>query len=187
MQLIVLRTMIIFFLCVLTVPFFMDTFYYSRFEMLGECFEVLAKSLYKQGLHKLSEEQIAVQIKRFVNVSVDFADSPLIDLRSTYYNYTIDTLDTYRESDQYKFSTSALSYYANVTNFNMTATFSGRKHNTMQSILGFSAYIWYYILVTMIMLWIKRHIELQVVIPFNSLLEKIWSLIIDPMVVVSTN
>lgn len=69
----------------------------------------------------------------------------------------------------------------------MAATFSGRKHNTMQSILGFCAYVWYYILVFMIMLWIKRHIELQVVIPFNSLLEKIWSLIIDPMVVVSTN
>lgn len=41
MQLIVFRTMIIFFLCVLTVPFFMDTFYYSRHEMLDENFNML--------------------------------------------------------------------------------------------------------------------------------------------------
>jgi hypothetical protein len=80
MQLIVLRTMIIFFLCVLTVPFFMDTFYYSRFEMLGECFDVLAISLYRQGIPNLTEEKIAVQIKRFINVTRKFEDSPLLEI-----------------------------------------------------------------------------------------------------------
>jgi hypothetical protein len=68
----------------------------------------------------------------------------------------------------------------------MSATFSGRKYNQLQSVLGLGAYAWYGVLVFFIVLWIKRHIEVQVVIPFNSLLEKIWSLIIDPMLVVSS-
>ncbi len=53
--------------------------------------------------------------------------------------------------------------------------------------LGFAAYLWYFIMIFFIIFWIQRHIERKVVIPFNSLFEKIWLIIIDPMVVVSTN
>ena len=69
----------------------------------------------------------------------------------------------------------------------LSAIFSGRRHNSLQTILGFAAYIWYFIMIFFIVLWIQRHIEKKVVIPFNSLFEKIWLIIIDPMVVVSNN
>ena len=52
--------------------------------------------------------------------------------------------------------------------------------------LGLAAYVWYFIMIFFIVFWIQRHIEDKVVIPFNSLYEKIWLLIIDPMVLVST-
>jgi hypothetical protein len=37
--------MMIFFLCVSSAPFFMDTFYYSRFEMVEECFMTLYNTI----------------------------------------------------------------------------------------------------------------------------------------------
>jgi hypothetical protein len=57
----------------------------------------------------------------------------------------------------------------------------------IQSTLGLAAYLWYFIMILFIVFWIKRHIELQVVIPFNSLFEKIWLIIIDPMIVVKSS
>ena len=39
MRLILLRTMTIFFLCVISAPLFMDTLYYYRNEMVKECFQ----------------------------------------------------------------------------------------------------------------------------------------------------
>jgi hypothetical protein len=51
--------------------------------------------------------------------------------------------------------------------------------------LGIFAYGWYSVLVSAIVYCINRRIEDEVVIPFNSLKENIWSLIIDPMIVIS--
>jgi hypothetical protein len=41
MQLIIQRVMLIFLLCVITVPFLMENFYWSRKEMLSHYFDTL--------------------------------------------------------------------------------------------------------------------------------------------------
>ena len=69
----------------------------------------------------------------------------------------------------------------------MKAVFNNNEINILWSILAIGGYIWYLIVVYVIIYWIKLHIEKQVVVPFNSLFEKIWSLIINPMIIISAN
>lgn len=63
--------------------------------------------------------------------------------------------------------------------------FTRRDYNALYSILGMAAYIWYFILILVMIIVINKDIEVQVLHPFNALFEKIWSLIIDPMLVVN--
>jgi len=99
---------------------------------------------------------------------------PLIYFESPYLNFTAPNYQIYRDYDCYVFTDGPLK-----------AVFSGKYRNSILTILGLSAYIWYFILIFFIIYWIKQHIEKQVIIPFNSLFEKIWLMIIDPMMVVS--
>lgn len=93
-------------------------------------------------------------------------------------------MSIFRESDEYIFTSPTVLHGSHP--YSMLVIFSGRHHNSLQSTLGLAAYVWYFILIFLIVYWIQWHIKKQVVIPFNSLFEKIWLIIIDPMVVVST-
>ena len=67
----------------------------------------------------------------------------------------------------------------------MKMIFTRRYYNSLYAILGMCAYIWYFILILVMIIVINKDIEVQVLYPFNALFEKIWSLIIDPMIVVN--
>lgn len=123
---------------------------------------------------------------KFIDVTLSFKEAPLIYFESPYTNYSADNMNVFRESDRYEFHSDLIAINS-THNFSMTAVFSGRRHNSIQSTLGLAAYLWYFIMILVIVFWIKRHIELQVVIPFNSLFEKIWLIIIDPMIVVMSS
>ncbi len=184
MRLIILRSMIIFFLCVISAPFFMDSFYYSRYEMVNECFMTMHQTLYSQGIDNFTINEIQIISAKFVNSTLLFEETPLIYFESPYLNYSAEDMSIFRESDQYIFTSPTIKHLQK--DFYFKAIFNGRRHNSLQSTLGLAAYVWYMILIFFIVYWIQWHIEKQVVIPFNSLFEKIWLIIIDPMVVVST-
>ncbi len=183
MKLILWRTMNIFFMCVISAPLFMDTMYYSRYEMIEECFQTFYQTLHNQNF---SENDLKILTENFINVTLSFNESPLIYFESPYKNYSAENMNNFRESDRYEFHSDHIVINES-HHFSMTAVFSGRHHNSMQSTLGLAAYLWYFIMMLVIVFWIKRHIEKQVVIPFNSLFEKIWLIIIDPMIVVMSS
>ena len=99
MSLILKRTMIIFFLCVTSVPFFMDTFYYSRYEMIEECFRTFYNSLLRQGLPTFTPLQLRTIFQRFVNTTTKFQETPLILFQSKYYNYSSEDMTLFRITD----------------------------------------------------------------------------------------
>jgi|LauGreDrversion4_2_1035121.scaffolds.fasta_scaffold82274_3 hypothetical protein len=125
-------------------------------------------------------------MQKFINVTLSFKEVPLIYFESPYTNYSVENMNVFRDSDRYEFQSPPLSVNS-TQKFTLTAVFSGRRHNSLQSALGLAAYLWYFIMMFGIVYWIKRHIERQVVIPFNSLFEKIWLIIIDPMIVVMSS
>lgn len=113
----------------------------------------------------MAPSDISSQLQTFVNVTSAFPQQPLLQLQSPYLNYTGVDLSTYRTSD-YHALTEFLADYLNDSQsqqaltlgnqpFAMTAIFSGRNHNSVQSILGLGAYLWYFLLVLCIMWWIK--------------------------------
>lgn len=95
--------MMIFFLCVSSAPFFMDTFHYSRFEMVEECFITLYNTILSQGLESFSHNELKAIMQKFVNTTLHFEETPLINFQSPYYNYSITDLSLYRASDKYHF------------------------------------------------------------------------------------
>lgn len=159
--------MLIFLLCVITVPFLMENFYWSRTEMLSHYFDTLQMSLQYSDL-----DARKYQLQVFVNTTTQFKDYPLVEFQSQELNYS--SGQSLRYSEQITFSENDIS-----------ATFSLRGNDKLQAQLGIAAYGWYSFLVFVIVYRINRSIEDEVVIPFNSLKEKIWRLIIDPMIVIS--
>lgn len=156
MRLILWRTMNIFFMCVISAPFFMDTMYYSRYEMVEECFQTFYQTLHKQNF---SENDLKLLTLKFIDVTLSFKEAPLIYFESPYTNYSADNMNVFRESDRYEFHSDLIAI--NETHdFSMTAVFSGCRHNSIQSTLGLAAYLWYFIMILVIVFWIKRHIEL---------------------------
>lgn len=61
--LIIRRTMSIFFLCVVTIPFFLNTFYYPPHETLDEFYRTIQKSLIATNYTKMTNEQITKKLE----------------------------------------------------------------------------------------------------------------------------
>lgn len=89
MRLILLRTMNIFFLCVISAPFFMDTMYYSRYEMVQECFTTFYQTLHNQNF---TENELKSLTLKFIDVTLSFKEAPLIYFESPYINYTTESM-----------------------------------------------------------------------------------------------
>lgn len=120
-------------------------------------------------------------MESFVNISKDIYETPIIEFQSPYYNYSVKDSLNLRSNEVYIFDTSVDPTLI----FPMRMVFTRRDYNALYSILGMAAYIWYFILILVMIIVINKDIEVQVLHPFNALFEKIWSLIIDPMLVVN--
>jgi hypothetical protein len=110
----------------------------------------------------------------FINTAALYEDYALVKFESPYTNFSVEDLGNLRPCETVTFEGNGLQ-----------ASFSLRANDKFQSQLGLGAYMWYFCLVFAIVYYVKLNIEEEVVIPFNSLKEKIWSLIMDPMIVVS--
>jgi hypothetical protein len=75
MQLILKRTMNIFFVCVISAPLFMDTMYYSRHEMVEECFMTFYQTINNKNF---SDNELKLLTQKFINVTLSFYETPLI-------------------------------------------------------------------------------------------------------------
>jgi hypothetical protein len=69
MQLILMRTMSIFFVCVISAPFFMDTMYYSKHELVEQCFMTFYQTINNQ---LLSDNELKLLTQKFINVTLSF-------------------------------------------------------------------------------------------------------------------
>eukprot|EP00347_Sterkiella_histriomuscorum_P000675 403374931 len=180
-DLILKRTMTIFFLCAITAPFFMNTFYNPAHETIDNFFDTFRRITEGPRFLEMPPENITAQLQKLVNIGANFEETPIIDFQSNYYNFSkLDSLNL-RTNEVYVFETpmnQTIGIY-------MKMTVSRRDYNQLQSLLGMCAYVWYFILILFMITIITRDIEKQVIHPFNALFEKIWSLIIDPMLVVN--
>lgn len=95
-----------------------------------------------------------MQLEKFVNVTKSFQDQPLVYFESPYYNYSSVDMSLLRPSDCYQY-TADLQGGTSIPPFKIKATFSSQNYSSLQSILGLSAYLWYFFLVFCIMSWIK--------------------------------
>jgi hypothetical protein len=95
---------------------------------------------------------------KFIDVTLSFKEAPLIYFESPYKNYSSGDMNVFRVSDRYEFH-SDLIWINETHNFTMTAVFSGRRHNSLQSTLGLAAYLWYFIMILGIVFKVKQHIE----------------------------
>ena len=155
MKKILSKTMYIFFLCVILAPLFMDTMYYSRYEMVEECFMTFYQTLNNQ---EFSENELKSLTLKFIDVTLSFKEAPLIYFESPYNNFSSDNMNVFRESDRYEFHSNLITI--NEThNYSMTAVFSGRRHNSIQSTLGLAAFLWYFIMILALVFRVKQYIE----------------------------
>ena len=129
----------------------------------------------------MNQTQLVRRLESFVNISKDIVETPIIEFVSPYYNYSIMNELNLRSNEVYIFETQV----DPTKIFPIRMVFTRRDYNALYAILGMCAYIWYFILILVMIIVINKDIEKQVLNPFNALFEKIWSLIIDPMLVVN--
>jgi hypothetical protein len=78
-------------------------------------------------LESFSHNELKAIMQKFVNTTLHFDETPLINFQSPYYNYSITDLSLYRASDKYHFSSPPLP----PSSVRLSAIFSGRRHNSL--------------------------------------------------------
>lgn len=71
-DLILRRTMTIFFLCAITAPFFLNTFYNPPHETIDNFFETIRKITIKSNYTSQPPANITASLKKFVDIGANF-------------------------------------------------------------------------------------------------------------------
>lgn len=81
--------MTIFFLCVITAPFFLNTFYNPAHETIDDFFETYRRITVASNYMSRPPENITAAFIKFVNIGSNFSETPIIEFESDYYNYSV--------------------------------------------------------------------------------------------------